>query len=183
MSKCYNCGCDIDPEDKTRLCDKCKRIILPFVKFMDASTSSAVRRLIQNERNLRNAGVTDGGMEAEAATHEEEGYSEVELPMDEPLDLIHKPYGSFLPAAEAVFILAGAALLAFTVYSCIAEKNFSIPSLCGAIASFAGAYLSDCARRMIHDLFSHTAQSLTRRECNRCSLSRPLFLRCQARPR
>lgn len=63
MSKCYNCGCDIDPEDKTRLCDKCKRIILPFVKFMDASTSSAVRRLIQNERNLRNAGVTDGGME------------------------------------------------------------------------------------------------------------------------
>lgn len=60
MSKCYNCGCDIDPEDKTRLCDKCKRIILPFVKFMDASTSSAVRRLIQNERNLRNAGVTDG---------------------------------------------------------------------------------------------------------------------------
>ena len=56
MSKCYNCGCDIDPEDKTRLCDKCKRIILPFVKFMDASTSSAVRRLIQNERNLRNAG-------------------------------------------------------------------------------------------------------------------------------
>ena len=63
MSKCYNCGCDIDPEDKTRLCDKCKKIILPFVKFMDASTSSAVRRLIQNERNLRNAGVTDGGME------------------------------------------------------------------------------------------------------------------------
>ncbi len=179
MSKCYNCGCDIDPEDKTRLCDKCKKIILPFVKFMDASTSSAVRRLIQNERNLRNAGVTDGGMEyllkiceihdkkklrekeereakkaaeAESVTHEEEGYSEVELPMDEPLDLIHKPYGSFLPAAEAVFILAGAALLVFTVYGSVANGNFSIPSLCGAIASFAGAYLSDCARRMIHDL-------------------------------
>ena len=169
MSKCYNCGCDIDPEDKTRLCDKCKRIILPFVKFMDASTSSAVRRLIQNERNLRyllkiceihdkkklrekEEREAKKAVEAEAATHEEEGYSEVELPMDEPLDLIHKPYGSFLPAAEAVFILAGAALLAFTVYSCIAEKNFSIPSLCGAIASFAGAYLSDCARRMIHDL-------------------------------
>ena len=90
--------------------------------------------------------------EAESATREEEGYSEVELPMDEPLDLIHKPYGAFLPAAEAVFILAGAALFAFTVYGCIAEKNFSIPSLCGAIAAFACAFLSDFARKMIHDL-------------------------------
>ena len=85
-------------------------------------------------------------------THEEEGYSEVALPKDEPLDLIHKPYGSFLPAAEAVFILAGAALLAFTVYGSVANVNFSIPCVCGAIAWFAGGYLSECARKMIHDL-------------------------------
>ena len=63
MARCYNCGCDIADDDKTRLCDDCKKVLLPFVKFMDASTSSAVRRLISNETNLRNAGVTDSGME------------------------------------------------------------------------------------------------------------------------
>ena len=63
MARCYNCGCDISEEDRTKLCDECKKILLPFVKFMDASTSSAVRRLISNETNLRNAGVTDSGME------------------------------------------------------------------------------------------------------------------------
>ena len=63
MPRCYNCGCDIPANDKTRLCDNCKQIILPFIKFMDASTSSSVRRLVSNEKNLRNAGVTDGGME------------------------------------------------------------------------------------------------------------------------
>lgn len=63
MPKCYNCGCEIPSGDKTRLCDNCKKIILPFIKFMDASTSSAVRRLVSNEKNLRSAGVTDGGME------------------------------------------------------------------------------------------------------------------------
>lgn len=63
MAHCYNCGIEISENDKTRLCDKCKAIILPFVKFTDASTSSAVRRLVSNERNLRNAGVTDRGME------------------------------------------------------------------------------------------------------------------------
>lgn len=63
MPKCYNCGCDIPADDKTRLCDNCKKIILPFIKFMDASTSSSMRRLLSNEKNLRNAGVTDKGME------------------------------------------------------------------------------------------------------------------------
>ena len=63
MARCYNCGCDIPEDDKTRLCDECKKVLLPFVKFMDASTSSAVRRLVSNETNLRNAGVTDSGME------------------------------------------------------------------------------------------------------------------------
>ncbi|MBQ8186953.1 MAG: hypothetical protein IJ037_08780 [Clostridia bacterium] len=63
MAKCYNCGIEIPADDKTRLCDRCKGILLPFVKLTDASTSSAVRRLISNERNLRNAGVTDSGME------------------------------------------------------------------------------------------------------------------------
>lgn len=63
MAHCCNCGIEIPADDKTKLCDRCKKIILPFVKFMDASTSSAVRRLVSNERNLRNAGVTDGGMD------------------------------------------------------------------------------------------------------------------------
>lgn len=63
MAYCYNCGVEIPGGDKMKLCEKCKRILLPFIKFMDASTSSAVRRLVSNERNLRNAGVTDNGME------------------------------------------------------------------------------------------------------------------------
>ena len=63
MAKCCNCGTAIPADDKTRLCDRCKKIILPFIKFMDVSTSSSVRRLVSNERNLRNAGVTDSGMD------------------------------------------------------------------------------------------------------------------------
>ena len=61
MAKCYNCGTEIPADDKLRLCDRCKSVLLPFIKFTDASTSSAVRRLIANERNLRARGVTDNG--------------------------------------------------------------------------------------------------------------------------
>ncbi len=63
MAKCYNCGAEIPADDKLRLCDRCKSVLLPFIKFTDASTSSAVRRLIANERNLRARGVTDTGMD------------------------------------------------------------------------------------------------------------------------
>ena len=63
MAKCYNCGTEIPADDKLRLCDRCKSVLLPFIKFIDASTSSAVRRLIANERNLRARGVTDNGMD------------------------------------------------------------------------------------------------------------------------
>ena len=63
MVKCYNCGAEISDEDKTLLCDNCKKIILPFVKFTEASTSSSVRRLVSNEKNLRRMGVTDAGMD------------------------------------------------------------------------------------------------------------------------
>ena len=63
MARCANCGIEIPSSDKTKLCDRCKNILLPFVKIVNASTSSAVRRLVSNERNLRNAGVTDRGMD------------------------------------------------------------------------------------------------------------------------
>ncbi len=63
MARCANCGCEIPNEEKTRLCDDCKRVILPFIKFMEASTTPAVKRLLSNEKNLRNAGVTDNGMD------------------------------------------------------------------------------------------------------------------------
>lgn len=63
VAKCCNCGIEIPENDKTRLCDRCKKILLPFVKFMDASTSSGVKRLISNEQNLRRSGVTDSGMD------------------------------------------------------------------------------------------------------------------------
>ena len=63
MARCYNCGCDIPDDDKMRLCDECKGLLLPFIKMVNASSSSGVRRLVSNEDNLRTAGVTDGGME------------------------------------------------------------------------------------------------------------------------
>ncbi len=63
MARCANCGCEIPNEEKTRLCEDCKRVILPFIKFMEASTMPAVKRLLSNEKNLRNAGVTDNGMD------------------------------------------------------------------------------------------------------------------------
>lgn len=62
MAHCCNCGIVIPDDDKTRLCDKCKHILLPFIRLVGASTSSAVKRLRSNEKNLRNAGVTDSGM-------------------------------------------------------------------------------------------------------------------------
>lgn len=63
MASCANCGREIPDEDKTRLCDDCKRVILPFIKFMEGSDTPAVKRLLSNERNLRSAGVTDSGMD------------------------------------------------------------------------------------------------------------------------
>ena len=63
MACCSNCGKEIPNEDKTRLCDDCKRVILPFIKFMEGSDTPAVKRLLSNERNLRSAGVTDTGMD------------------------------------------------------------------------------------------------------------------------
>ena len=63
MARCYNCGIQIPDGDRTRLCEGCKKIMFPFMKFVDASTSPAVKRLMSNERNLRNAGVTDSGMD------------------------------------------------------------------------------------------------------------------------
>ncbi len=180
MAKCYNCGCEIAEGDKTRLCDNCKRVMLPFIKLMDASTSSAVRRLIANERNLRNHGVTDDGMEyllrvcelrdkkkneeraareakraAEAVREPEpevRNYSEVELPIDEPLDLISKPYGSVLPAAELILIISGVGLVAWCVYTFVIENSISFTSLIGAVASISAAYVADVLRKTKKDL-------------------------------
>lgn len=183
VAKCCNCGIEIPDSDKTRLCDRCKKILLPFVKFMDASTSSAVRRLISNERNLRNAGVTDSGMdylfkvcelhdqkkiqaqkEREAARQQtvqevkqeevprQETYSETELPLDEPLDLIRKPYGAFLTAIEVVLVVAGIALIAWFVYALVSAKEVEIVSLVSAVVSFAAAYVADIARKLLADL-------------------------------
>lgn len=63
MARCANCGREIPGDDKTRLCEDCKRVILPFIKFMDVSDTPAVKRLLSNEKNLRDAGVTDSGMD------------------------------------------------------------------------------------------------------------------------
>ncbi len=181
MPKCYNCGCDIPSDDKTRLCDSCKKIILPFIKFMDASTSSAVRRLVSNEKNLRSAGVTDGGMdylfricelhdrqkmrereEREAAKAEvrrpaepakapetlEEAYTELELPMDEPLDLRREPYGKFLTVVMAVLMILGAAAMLYEIV--FGQLSISV-ILCSAGLILAGYALWVC-RHLLHDL-------------------------------
>ena len=183
MPKCYNCGCDIPADDKTKLCDDCKKFILPFIKFMDASTSSSMRRLLSNEKNLRNAGVTDKGMEyllricelhdrqkakereareaaraaavreAEPAKLAEElfpqnDYMEMELPMDEPLCLHKKPYGTFLTAAMAALFLLGAASLVLEILT----DGFSIPVILCSLGLLIGGYALSVCRHLLHDL-------------------------------
>lgn len=183
MPRCYNCGCDIPANDKTRLCDKCKKIILPFIKFMDASTSSAVRRLVSNEKNLRNAGVTDGGMEyllricelhdrkkvrereereaAKAAAQRaaepeitaddfaDTGYTELELPMDEPLDLRREPYGRFLAVVQYALILIGAAALVLEI---VLAETISISVILCSVGLILAAYAVSVCRPLLHDL-------------------------------
>lgn len=181
MPRCYNCGCDIPSNDKTRLCDNCKKIILPFIKFMDASTSSAVRRLVSNEKNLRSAGVTDGGMEyllricelhdrqkvrereereaAKTAVQRPaepeikaddlaDDYTELELPMDAPLDLRREPYGKFLPAVMAALMILGAAALLYEIV--FGALSISV-ILCSAGLILTGYALWVC-RHLLHDL-------------------------------
>lgn len=186
MAKCYNCGIEIPADDKTRLCDRCKGILLPFVKLTDASTSSAVRRLISNERNLRNAGVTDSGMEyllricelrdkkkmqekaereaarnAKAQTppqpqpvpvEEDDGYMEVELPMDEPLALHREPYGKLLGLCAFLLILCGAGLIAYFAVQWILHDALEIPCAIAAIACFAASGIVSPLKKLIHDM-------------------------------
>lgn len=184
MAHCCNCGIEIPDNDKTRLCDRCKKILLPFVKFMDASTSSAVRRLVSNERNLRNAGVTDSGMDyllricelhdkqkaqekkareeaqqnrvpepvQETAVQDDAGYTEEELPLDEPLHLRRKPYGRLLTFAEVILILAGVALIGLGVYKYVAFEEIGLTAPIAGIGALFSAYVADAARKILSDL-------------------------------
>ncbi len=187
MAHCYNCGCEMDSGDKTRLCEKCKKIMLPFVKFTDASTSSAVRQLIFNEKNLRKAGLTDSGMEyllriceirdkkrleerqnreiqrrveeernaemqAEKAVLEAApAYTEFELPMDEPLNFLRKPYGKYAAIAEVVTAVSAVVSAGCFIYSC-AAGNVSLVSLAAFAGLSASTYTADIARRLCHDM-------------------------------
>ncbi len=182
MPHCCNCGCDIPAADKTKLCDNCKQIILPFIKFMDASTSSSMRRLVSNEKNLRNAGVTDSGMEyllricelhdrkklrereeREAAKAAEQrppepdilqedlsasAYDEIELPMDEPLNLLHEPYGRFLPVVMAALLILGTAALLLEIVT----DGLSIPVILCSIGLILSAYVLWVCHHLLHDL-------------------------------
>lgn len=177
MPRCCNCGCDIPADDKIRLCDKCKKIILPFIKFVDASTSSALRRLVSNEKNLRNAGVTDGGMEyllricelhdrqkqkereeREAAKRpvpqnnvpEEDStdiYSEVDLPIDKPLNLHRKPYGRLTAVIGILLPVLGALSLLYEIIW--GGKSVSV-ILCSIGLILVGYVILDC-RHLLHD--------------------------------
>ena len=207
MARCYNCGCDISEDDKTRLCDDCKKVLLPFVKFMDASTSSAVRRLISNETNLRNAGVTDSGMEyllricelhdkkkaeetdavdageeyteesgeiaeepvnqadvdfrtifedepakAEQKPEPQGQYTDIEVPLDKPLNLIRRTYGQYLAAAEIVLGVIAAALLIWFFVDLIAWSKVDFTAIASCVGFGVGVYITDCVRRMIYDV-------------------------------
>lgn len=188
MAKCCNCGTEIPSDDKIRLCDRCKGILLPFVKLTDASTSSAVRRLIGNERNLRSAGVTDSGMEyllricelhdkkkmqeraereaaraakaqtppspppAQSIPDRDEGYMEIELPMDEPLELHREPYGKLLGLCSVLLILCGVVLTAYFAVQWILNGTAELPWIVAAIACFAASGICAPLRKVIHDL-------------------------------
>ncbi len=189
MAYCYNCRTEIPDNEKTKLCDKCKGIILPFIKFMDASTSSSVRRLISNERNLRKAGVTDSGMEyllkmcelhdkkkfkereeknaaraaaaaaeaqaekerAEEAARNHRDYSEVELPMDEPLKLNRSGYGAHLTAAFAVSLISAVALIVWFIVELAVYNTVNVVAVIAAIPAFALAYAIHTLKKLLHD--------------------------------
>ena len=183
MARCYNCGASIPDDDRTLLCDKCKRILLPFVKLTSTSTTSSVRRLLANEKNLRNAGVSDSGMEyllricelndrnraqekereTAAVTERREEpapepqapvdfYQDVEIPADEPLRLITKPYGGFLPAAKIILIAAGALMAVWFIFRLISVSEVEAVAAAGAAVSFCCAYLADTAEKLRRDL-------------------------------
>lgn len=197
MAHCYNCGCNISEDDKTRLCDDCKKILLPFVKFMDASTSSAVRRLVSNENNLRNAGVTDSGMEYllricelhdkkknEAGEYEKEyeqerdggysdegavyeqpdntpphkdtvtasHYSDIEIPLDKPLNLIKRAYGQYLAAVEIVLGVIAAASVIWFLVNLLAWNKIDFIAVVAAMIAGICVYIADCVRRMTYDI-------------------------------
>ena len=190
MAYCYNCRCEIPDDDKTKLCDRCKGFMLPFVKFMGASTSSAVRRLISNERNLRSRGVTDSGMEylmkicerhdnkkfmereeknalrakeaeeaamaaaqrAEEAARNYRDYSEVELPIDEPLNFIRQRYGAHLTTAMVICIISAVSLLAWFVVDFFVNKNTNVVAVVASIPAFAFAYAIHTLKKSLHDL-------------------------------
>jgi len=203
MARCYNCGCEISDADKTRLCEECKKVLLPFVKFMDASTSSAVRRLISNEDNLRQAGVTDNGMEyllricelhdkkkaeespampdepetvfekdedlydatfdtpdgmGDAVLVEEkpqpkpEHYSDIEVPLDKPLNIIRKPYGQYLPAVEIILGIIAAAQLIWFFLDLFLWVKVDFAAVGGCLTAVAMVYVTDVVRRMTHDV-------------------------------
>ncbi|MGN1345662.1 MAG: hypothetical protein ACI4V1_02680 [Eubacteriales bacterium] len=182
MPHCSNCGCDISENDRTKLCDRCKQIILPFIKFMDASTSSAVRRLVSNEKNLRKAGVTDSGMdyllricelhdrkklqerearereraaenpsltpETPSAPPQDDPYTEIELPMDEPLNLRRSPYGRFLPAVMYALLLLGIAAIVCE----IVRGGWSVSVFLCAAGLLLTGYVAFVCRTLLHDL-------------------------------
>ena len=98
MARCYNCGTELTAEDGTRLCESCKQVMLPFLKFVGASTSSSVRRLVSNEQNLRSRGVTDTGMEyllkiceLQDRNRAAEASVQPEAPVSDPLDEYAQP--------------------------------------------------------------------------------------------
>lgn len=185
MAKCYNCGTQIPSDDKLRLCDRCKSVLLPFIKFTDVSTSSAVRRLIANEHNLRSRGVTDSGMEylmricqahdeakLEEQAHREaaknvtppppapeprpvlprEEYTEIDLPLEEPLDLCRESYGGAVGAVQVLLLLSGAAFLGWGIYRYAALAVYEIPCLIGAAACFSASALCPPLKKLIHDM-------------------------------
>lgn len=182
MAHCANCGKEIPSTDKTRLCDDCKKIILPFVKFTDVSTSSAVRRLVANEKNLRSAGVTDSGMEyllriceindkrrqaereakqaANAAQNPsvnreppvQQGMEEIEIPYDEPLNLHREAYGSYLPATKVILIAVGAVEVVWFVAKIVLEQGVDATPMISAVGSFAAAYGISVVQKMKDDL-------------------------------
>lgn len=190
MAYCYNCRTQIPDDDKSKLCENCKKVMLPFLKIVGSSTSSAVRRLLSNEQNLRRRGVTDSGMqyllnvcerhddnklkeretktarlaaeaaaaaEAEAVRAEEarrnyRDYSDIELPIDEPLNFKKSGYGAHLLTAMVICLISAVALLAWFAVDYVVNKNINVAAVIASIPAFAFAYAIHVMKKAIHDL-------------------------------
>ncbi len=76
----------------------------------------------------------------------------MEIPADEPLKLIRKPYGGFLTAVMIILIAAGALMAVWFAFRFISASEVDAVAAAGAVVAFCCAYLANTMEKMHRDL-------------------------------